>query len=136
MAAKKERSLVRPELLALYDAAIADISDVERKGATVPYTSHNGHMFSLMDDEGTLAIRLPKEELEIFLKKYKTSLRQAYGIVQKEYALVPLSLLKKTSEFKPWMWKSFDYVNRLKPKPTKATVTSKTTATAKKSKTK
>ncbi len=46
---------------------------VERKGATVPYTSLNGHMFSYLSKEGKLAIRLPAQEREAFLKKYKAS---------------------------------------------------------------
>jgi hypothetical protein len=34
--------------LALYDKLIATMPEIERKGAANPYTSHNGHMFSLL----------------------------------------------------------------------------------------
>ena len=40
-----------------------------------------------------LAIRLPDDEREKFLKKYKTTLFEAYGTVMKEYVAVPDSLL-------------------------------------------
>ena len=53
-----------------------------------------------MTPEGILSIRLPEKELEAFLKKYKTKLTEAYGIVRKEYAVVPDSLLKKNRRVK------------------------------------
>lgn len=61
----------------------------------MPYTSVNGHMFSYITREHTLALRLPPAELEGFLKKYKTQLQEAYGIVQKEYVAIPGALFKK-----------------------------------------
>ena len=94
------------------------IPAIERKGDKVPYTSHNGHMFSYMYSDGTVALRLPDEEIENFLKKYNTTLMKAYGIVQKEYAVIPESLLKKTAELKKYFQLSYRYVNSLKPKAT------------------
>ncbi len=119
MPAKKERSAVPAEKLELYDKLIATNPAIERKGATIPYTSHNGHMFSLMDDDGNLGLRLPKAEIDPFLKKYKTALREAYGIVQKEYVVVPDKLFKNTKELTPYFETSFKYVSSLKPKPGK-----------------
>lgn len=55
-------------------------------------------MFTLLNAPGTLAVRLPEEEREKFLKKYKTTLFEAYGVVMKEYVTVPDALLKKTEE--------------------------------------
>ena len=37
----------------LYDQLIATHADIERKGATNPYTSLNGHMFSHLSKDGT-----------------------------------------------------------------------------------
>jgi hypothetical protein len=118
MATKKEPS-ISAEKLEQYKKLIATNPKVECKGATVPYTSHNGHMFSNFNPDGTLGLRLPPDEIEAFLKKYKTTLVAAYGIVRKEYVVVPDSLLKKTKELQPYFKKSFDFVNSLKPKPTK-----------------
>ena len=85
----------------------------------MPYTSLNGHMFSLLTKEGWLALRLPTAEREAFLQKYKTKLCEQYGAVMKEYVEVPDSLLKKTEELRKFFDLSFAYVSTLKPKPTK-----------------
>lgn len=92
--------------------------NVERKGATVPYTSLNGHMFSYLSKEGKLALRLPAKEGAAFLEKYKAKLCDAYGKVQPEYVEVPDSLLASTRELKKHFDSSYEYAKSLKPKPT------------------
>ena len=106
-----------PDKLLLYEKLVATIPGLERKGATVPYTSLNGHMFSYLSKEGKLALRLPDGEREEFLKKYKAKLCEAYGIVQPEYVEVPDALLKKTPELQRYFEISHKYVSTLKPKP-------------------
>jgi hypothetical protein len=87
------------ESLALYEKLVATNPKVERKGATMPYTSANGHMSSLLTKEGWLALRLPSEARDAFLKKYKTKLAEQYGVMMKECVQeVPDALLKKTKE--------------------------------------
>jgi len=103
--------------LALYEKLIATAPAVERKGATMPYTSLNGHMFSFLAKDGTLALRLPAEEREAFLRKYKTTLAEQYGAVMKEYVVVPDVLLTKTAELKPYFDTGLACVAALKPKP-------------------
>lgn len=105
--------------LKLYDQLVATNPLVQRKGATVPYTSLNGHMFSYLAKSGKMALRLPSGPRETFLKKYETTLCAEYGIVQKEYVMVPDRLLKKTQELKTYFDLSYVYVSSLKPKPTK-----------------
>jgi TfoX/Sxy family transcriptional regulator of competence genes len=102
----------------LYEKLVATNPSVERKGATMPYTSLNGHLFSLLTKEGKLALRLPAEERDAFLKKYKAKLSEQYGVVLKEYVEVPDSLLKNTRELKEFFDLSYAYVGSLKPKPT------------------
>src|SRR5450755_3433969 len=96
--------------LELYDKLVATNPSVERKGATMPYTSVNGHMFSYLSKEGKLALRLPLDERDAFLKKYKARLCEAYGIVQKEYVDVPDSLLASPRELKKFFDCSYEYV--------------------------
>jgi hypothetical protein len=105
--------------LALYEKLVATNPKIERKGATHPYTSHNGNMFSYLHPSGRMALRLPKDEREKFLKKYKTKLFEAYGVVQKEYVTVPDGLLAKTGELKTYFDVSIKYAQTLKAKPTK-----------------
>ena len=105
--------------VALYDKLVATNPNVERKGATIPYTSLNGHMFSYLGKTGELALRLPMGVREAFLKKYKASLCKQYGTVQKEYVAVPAALLAKTAELKKYFDLSYAYATSLKPKPAK-----------------
>ena len=117
----------------LYEKLVATNPSVQRKGATMPYTSLNGHMFSFLTPEGKLALRLPEVEREAFLKKYKAELCQQHGIVMKEYVLIPDALLKKTHELRPFFALSIAYVASLKPKP--ASKPAKKKAAAKKRRT-
>jgi hypothetical protein len=103
----------------LYDKLIATHPEIERKGAPNPYTSLNGNMFTLLQDSRSLAIRLPEDKREEFLKKYKTTLFKAYGAVMKEYVAVPDALLKNTRELQKYLELSYEYVKTLKSKPTK-----------------
>jgi hypothetical protein len=118
MSAQK-RSVIPNNKLELYEKLVATNPDVERKGATHPYTSLNGHMFSYLHPCGLVALRLPEEEREKFLKKYDTTLFEAYGVVQKEYVTVPDALLKNTKELQKYFELSYRYVRTLKPKPSK-----------------
>jgi hypothetical protein len=103
--------------LALFDKLVATLPGVQLKGATMPYTSLNGHMFSYLSKTGTLALRLPEGVRESFLKKYKTRLCEQYGIVQKEYVEVPDALLANTSVLSKYFALSLAHVGTLKPKP-------------------
>jgi hypothetical protein len=106
------------DTLALYEKLVATNPRVERKGAAMPYTSLNGHMFSFLTTTGKLALRLPADERDAFLKKYKSRLCEQHGAVLKEYVEVPDALLKKTAELKKFFDLSYAYVGGLKPKPT------------------
>ena len=115
----KKKCNIPADKQALYDKLLATNPKIERKGAANPYTSLNGHMFTYLNPSGTLALRLPEKEREEFLKKYKTTLFEAYGAVMKEYVTVPDSLLKNTKVLQKYLDMSIGYVKTLKPKPTK-----------------
>jgi len=113
-----KKSAVPTDQEVLYDKLIATIPEIQRKGAANPYTSLNGNMFTLLH-QSRLAIRLPEGKREDFLKKYKTTLFEAYGTVMPEYVAVPHALLKKTKELRKYLELSYEYVKTLRPKPTK-----------------
>jgi len=115
----KNKSVAPADKLELDEKLVATNPNIERKGATHPYTSLNGHMFSRLDPSGSLALRLPKKERERFLKKYKTTLFESYGVVQKEYVTVPGALLKNTKDLRKYFELSCQYVQTLKPKPSR-----------------
>lgn len=119
MSKKKAKNTIPPEKLALYDQLIASHPSIERKGVTMPYTAVNGNMFTYLSPEGSLAIRLPGEEREKFLEKYKTTLYVSQGTTLKEYVTVPDELLKNTEELRPYLDLSYAYIKTLKPKAPK-----------------
>lgn len=56
---RKPDAAAPSEKLQLYEKLVANNPLAERKGATVPCTSLNGHMFSYLSKEGKVALRLP-----------------------------------------------------------------------------
>jgi len=107
--------------LAAYDRLVATVPGLERKGATIPYTSVNGNMSSYLAEDGTLVLRLAADDRATFLTTYSTRLHEAYGIVQREYVDVPASLLDDVEAAGPWFAASHSYVSGLRPKATRHT---------------
>jgi len=103
----------------LYETLIATIPNLERKGDANPYTAINGNMFTLLHQSNRLAIRLPEDKRQAFLKKHKTTLFEAYGAVMQEYVAVPTALLKNTKELKKYLEFSYEYAKTLRPKPSR-----------------
>jgi hypothetical protein len=116
---KAKASTIPPDRLAAYDSLIATIPGHKRRGAAMAYTSLNGRMFSYMNAEGVLALRLPPAEREAFMQQYGAPLHQAYGVVQKEYVTIPAAVLYDTGALKSYFRGGHDFVAGLKPKPTK-----------------
>jgi hypothetical protein len=108
-----------PARLELYERVVATIDAVDRKGATMPYTSRNGHMFSFLDPTGSMALRLSSGDRDAFLTMYGTTLVEQHGRVIQEYVVVPDDLLERTDELAGWFARSHDWIGTLKPKPTK-----------------
>ena len=102
---------------ALYDKLIATIPEIERKGDANPYTSLNGNMFTLLHKH-SLAIRLPDAERKKFLKKYQTTLFEAYGTVMRRICRSPRRTTPQHKELKKYLDLSYAYAKTLKPKPT------------------
>lgn len=103
-----------------YDCLIAADSRIERKGKTMPYTSVNGHMFSFLDKQGNMGLRLSQDDRENFMKKHNSELMEQHGRLMKEYVKVPDALLMDTEALLEFLSASHDYVSSLKPKPTKS----------------
>jgi TfoX/Sxy family transcriptional regulator of competence genes len=106
------------DALKFYEKLVATQPGAERRGATLPYTSVNGHMFSFLTKSGRLALRLPEGARGTFLSRYGAQLCEQNGTVMKEYVEVPDALLRKTAELKECFDLSYAYVSSLKPRPT------------------
>ena len=85
----------------------------------MPYTSVNGHMFSILNKDGSLGLRLPKDVREKFIETYYTCLHESYGAVMKEYVRIPNDLLINSNILSQYLTISYIYVKSLKPKSTK-----------------
>jgi hypothetical protein len=110
------KSKIPSRALEQYDQLIATNPKIERKGDVHPYTSLNGHMFTYLDQTGTLGIRLSHDEADAFLKKYKTTWFESYGVVKKDWVKVPAALLSNTKELRKYLDLSLENVKKLKPK--------------------
>jgi hypothetical protein len=108
----------REKKVELYSKMVASHPEAVLKGDTIPYTSLNGHMYSFLSKGDEITLKLPADERIKFIEKYKTRLAENYGIVQKEYVVVPDDLLENTDELKPYFEMSYNYTKTLKPKPT------------------
>ena len=117
--AKGSTSDIPAEQLKRYANLVGSLPSVELKGATMPYTSLNGNMFSFLSPDGALNLRLPTELREKIIAEHKTRLAEQHGAVLKEYVKVPEALLQDTRKAKLLMKASYDYASKLKPKPTK-----------------
>lgn len=96
--------------LALYEALVASVEGVERKGAANPYTSRNGHMTSFLDKDGEVSIRLDTADRATFIEQYGSRISMQYGKQMKEFVVVPDDLLERQDELRPWFVRSWEWV--------------------------
>lgn len=106
----------RDDNLVLYDYIIAQCPDFERKGKTMPYTSANGYMFSQLNKEGEVGVRLPKARGKQFMEDFNTTSFLSYGAVMRDYVLIPDEMLQDTQAMMALMKEAFDHVMSLPPK--------------------
>lgn len=102
--------------LALYDALVENCPRFERKGKTMPYTSANGYMFSLLNKSGEFGIRFSKEVQERYIKEWGTTYFKSYGATMKGYVLIPERMWRDLDTLSQYLNESYDYVMSLEPK--------------------
>lgn len=83
------------------------------------YTSLNGHMYSFLGKDGTVAIRLSSEVKKAFEEEFKTGDVIQYNSVMRGYVPISNELLRDTDACMELLKKGHDYIASLKPKPTK-----------------
>ena len=109
-----------PEALDAYRLVVeASQSDTEVKGAKNPYTSRNGHMFSFLDPEGTMALRLSDELTAEFRSSYTSGDVIQYGATMRGYTSVPAELRADSARLAVWFDRSWKWIGSLPAKPTK-----------------
>ncbi len=111
-------AMSREEKLAIYERLVAAVDGIERKGATMPYTSLNGNMFSFLSPAGELAFRLAKAEREAFLALYPDAVVMQHGRLMKDYIEVPAAILEDADALSALFQQSLSHARTLKPKAT------------------
>lgn len=102
--------------LKLYDDLIALCPRFDRKGKTMPYTSANGHMFSILNKAGEIGIRFSEEVQQQYIKAWGSSLFKSYDSVMQGYVLVPQYMFENLDRLAVYLNESYDYVMSLPPK--------------------
>jgi len=104
------------EKLKIYEQLIAKCDRFERKGKTMPYTSANGHMFSLFNKAGEIGIRFSKEVQEKYIEEFETTIYKSYNSVMHGYVLIPEKMWNDLDKLAEYLNESYDYVMSLPPK--------------------
>ena len=102
--------------LAIYDQLIALCPGIKRKGKTMPYTSDNGYMFTLLNKDAQIGIRLSKDDGEAFMEKYNTGRYKSHGAFLKGYVLIPEELHSDLDLLATYVIKGHEFVMTLPPK--------------------
>ncbi len=102
--------------LTQYDELVAKCPRFERKGKTGPYTSANGHMFSLLNKDGELGIRFSRDVQEKYIRELATTTFNSHGATMRGYVLVPDRMWNELDTLAKYLNESFDYVMSLDPK--------------------
>lgn len=99
-----------------YDALVSKCPRFKRKGKTVPYTSANGYMFSILNKAGELGIRFSKETQQQYMEEWETTLFRSHNSVMHGYVLIPERMLEDLDALAVYLDESYDYVMGLEPK--------------------
>jgi len=102
--------------LKIYDELVAKCPRFERKGKTMPYTSANGYMFSLLNKAGEIGIRFSKEVQEKYLDEFDSTIFTSYNAVMHGYVLIPDRMLDDLDSVARYLDESYEYVMSLEPK--------------------
>ena len=104
------------EKLKIYDELVSKCSRFERKGKTMPYTSANGYMFSLLNKAGEIGIRFSKEVQKKYIEEFDSGIYKSYNAVMQGYVLIPEKMLEDLDTLATYLDESYDYVMSLETK--------------------
>jgi hypothetical protein len=104
------------ESLKKYDAIVELCPRFTRKGKTVPYTSANGHMFSLLNKEGELGFRFSKEVQKKYIEAWASDVLHSHGATMRGYVKVPEHMLDASERLADYLNESYEHVMSLPPK--------------------
>lgn len=109
---------MREKVVGIYEGLVADFDGVEVKGKKTRYTSMNGNMFSFVDPEGLMCIRLSDADKSAFEAAHSTGDVIQYGSVMRGYVPVPVAMLEDEAALLALFRQAVENAKALKPKPT------------------
>ncbi len=109
-------TIIWEEKLKVYDALVEKCSRFDRKGKTVPYTSANGYLFSLLNKEGEFGIRFSKDVQKKYTEEFDSTVLKSHGATMQGYVLIPEHMLEDLDNVATCLNESYDYVMTLDPK--------------------
>ena len=107
--------MTRDQLIERFETAIKAAGRFERKGKANPYTSANGHMFSQINKDDQLGIRLPKARQQELLDQYGAGPFKSYGATMRDYVCLTPVMLADLSLVAALLNEGFDFVSAMPP---------------------
>lgn len=107
--------MTRDDLVALFEAAISAANRIERKGKANPYTSANGHMFSQINKDDQLGIRLPKPRQKKLLDEYGAGPFKSYGATMRDYVCLTEEMLSDQALITALLEEGLAFVSAMPP---------------------
>lgn len=104
-----------------YQEIVGDYPDLKVKGKANKYTALNGNMFSALQKDGVLAVRLSEAEKRAYNAEHGTEDVISYGSVLRGYVYVTPEIWDDEDRLRALFRQSVDHAKTLKPKPTKKT---------------
>lgn len=107
---------MRDDVIKALSAAIDGLPGIELKGKNMLYTSANGHMFSLINKEGQLGIRLAPEEQKAFHEAHNAAPFKSHGANMRGYVCLPDEMALDVLTITKYLKLGHAYVLSLEPK--------------------
>jgi len=102
--------------LKFYDSIVEQCSEFDRKGKKMIYTSANGYMFTLLNKETEIGVRLSKESQQTFKEKHNATEYKSHGAVMRDYVKIPEHLYTDKKLLVDYFNESYNFVMSLKTK--------------------
>lgn len=108
--------MTREEILKTYDAIVAACPEIERKGKTMPFTSDNGYMFSLVNKDNEIGIRLSKPDGKVFMEENGAGIFKSHGATMRDYVKIPETMFGDIDKLADLLRQGHTHVMSLPPK--------------------
>lgn len=102
-----------------YEALVARYFDDKVKGKANRYTSMNGNMYSFLDKDGTIYLRLSEKGKKAFNTANGTSDVIQYGAVMRGYIAIPEAFYANDDQIDAVFAECLENARNLPAKPTK-----------------